>query len=44
MTPQQLREKLSEQDNKFLDSLKELFPGAKLRWIRFNDGKEIGRE
>jgi hypothetical protein len=27
-----------------LDDLRELFPNARLRFIRFNDGEQIGRE
>lgn len=39
-----IRAKLSERDRKFLDDLRELFPNARLRFIRFKDGEQIGKE
>ena len=38
-----IRAKMSEQDRKFMDELKALFPDSKLRHIRFTDGEEIGK-
>ena len=40
---ERIRAKMSEQDRKFLDDLKAVFPNAKLRYVRFNDGETIGR-
>ena len=37
-----IRAKMSEQDRKFMDELKGLFPNSRLRGIRFSDGEEIG--
>ncbi|TFH52398.1 MAG: hypothetical protein E4G89_01525 [Methanothrix sp.] len=39
-----IRAKLSEKDRKFMDSIKVVFPNARLKWIKFNDGEEIGNE
>jgi hypothetical protein len=38
-----IRAKLSDTDKDFLDALRRIFPGARLRYIRFSDGEEIGR-
>jgi hypothetical protein len=37
-----IRAKMSKQDRKFMDELKQLFPNSKLRGIRFTDGEQIG--
>ena len=37
-----IRAKLSENDRKFMDDLKELFPNSRLRGIRFSDGEQLG--
>lgn len=39
---QRIRAKLSENDRKFMDELKALFPNSKLRGIRFTDGEQLG--
>jgi len=39
---QRIRAKMSEQDRKFMDDLKELFPNSRLRGIRFSDGEQLG--
>lgn len=38
-----IRAKLSDTDRDFLDAVRQLFPGARLRYIRFADGEEIGK-
>lgn len=38
-----IRAKLSDADREFMDALRALFPNVRLKWIKFNDGEEIGR-
>lgn len=38
-----IRAKLADTDRDFLDAVRKVFPGARLRYIRFFDGEEIGR-
>lgn len=38
-----IRAKLSEEDRDFLDAIKRVFPTARLVWLKFKDGEEIGR-
>lgn len=38
-----IRAKLSDEDRDFLDAIKQVFPTARMVWIKFNDGEEIGR-
>jgi hypothetical protein len=38
-----IRAKLSETDRQFLDEIREVFPSAKLNFIRFKDGEQIGK-
>jgi hypothetical protein len=40
---QRIRAKMSEQDRKFMDSFKQLFPNSRLVGIKFSDGETIGR-
>lgn len=40
---ERIRAKMSEQDRKFMDSFKALFPSSRLVGIRFSDGETIGR-
>jgi hypothetical protein len=37
-----IRAKLCDQDRKFLDALRQLFPSARLTYLRFNDGETHG--
>jgi hypothetical protein len=39
-----IRAKMSDQDNKFMDAFKQLFPNGRLVGIRFSDGENIGRK
>jgi hypothetical protein len=41
---ERIRAKLSESDREFLDLVRQVFPNASLKWIKFNDGEEVGRE
>lgn len=38
-----IRAKLSETDRQFLDDLREVFPDAKMQFIRFSDGEQLGK-
>jgi len=38
-----IRAKLSASDRKFLDDLRGVFPNARLQFIRFSDGEQIGK-
>lgn len=38
-----IRAKLSEEDRDFLDEIKRVFPTARMVWLKFKDGEEIGR-
>lgn len=38
-----IRAKLSENDRKFMDDLREVFPNAALKFILFSDGEQIGK-
>ena len=38
-----IRAKLSETDRKFLDDLRGVFPNARMQFIRFKDGEQIGK-
>ena len=41
---QRIRAKMSDQDRKFMDELRRLFPNSRLKGIRFNDGEQIGEK
>jgi len=41
---ERIRAKLSDSDREFMDLVRQVFPNAALKWIKFNDGEEIGRE
>jgi len=43
MNRDEVRAKLSDTDRQFLDDLRKLFPSAKLRHLRFDDGEELGK-